>query len=228
MERVSLVHGKNPVLLVAPHGFDDSHTATLTEAAAIACNGNAVINRGWERADTVNVLTDKANCNNIKHANHNVVKDEFLDPVNRLASRIATKHRYALILHIHGCGNDIRKKCGEDVDVIIGWGDGNPKRPTSSNQTRNLFTYLCDMAKWMPVQAGTGSKFAAWDRNNLLQLWNNHYIYQALQLEFVTATRRNAQVAEATGQKLGNLINTFLSNRNYAIPSGYSYLRLNL
>jgi hypothetical protein len=62
MERVSITSGKQPILIVSPHGYknDDENTATVAEAIASVLNCYAVINRGWERADDVDIFNDKA------------------------------------------------------------------------------------------------------------------------------------------------------------------------
>lgn len=236
MERVSVIHGKNPVLLVAPHGFDDSYTDVMTEAAAKTCKGNAVINRAWERHPTVDVLKDKANCNNWKHVNHDVVKDEFLDPITAMETRFLRQQgvNKLYVFHIHGCGNDIRKKTGENLSVVIGYGEAEPgkRRLTCDKKTRDLFTWLMEQDKmWLPAQAGPGSKFAGWDTNNLLQMWKSSVpMVAALQLEFVTATRRTQADAETSGNYLGALINTLLAadGTSLAPPATYAYLRINV
>lgn len=232
MERVSVIHGKSPVLLVAPHGYDDTNTDILTEFAAKTCGGSAVINRGWERDDKVDVLNDKANCNKIQHAKHDVVKDEFYDPMIKMQKRIAGKHPKTYIFHIHGCGNDIRKKTGENLSVIIGWGAGDKPRPTCERKIRDLFTWLIEKDRlWLPAQAGPGSKFAAWDRNNLLQEWPMTIYYKtaAMQLEFVTSVRATKADAETSGNYLGDLINNLIkSDGVLEPPKTYTYFRVNL
>ncbi len=125
-ERVSVVHGKIPILLIAPHGYDDSYTDIMTEHAALSCQGNAVINRGWQRAPSVDIFNDKANCNSWNHCQHDVVKDEFYDPIVNMKHSLVQKHSHLYVFHIHGCGNHIRQQVGFNVDVIIGYGAGKP------------------------------------------------------------------------------------------------------
>jgi hypothetical protein len=230
-ERVSVVHGKNPVILIAPHGFDDTNTDIMTEYAALECGGNAVINRGWERDATVDVLNDKANCNNIKHAKHNVVKDEFYDPIIGMVNRLTTKNPKIYVFHVHGCGNDIRKKTGENLSVVMGCGDGKPQRITCKKSTRELFTWLIEKDMlWLPAIANAGSRFAGWDMNNLLQMWRPFYPrVSALQLEFVTAVRNSKADAEVSGRYLGDQINNLLASDGIlAPPPTYSYFKVNI
>ena len=80
-ERVGIIIGKNPVILVAPHGADDTNTDIITERVAKKADCYAVINRGFERADFVDVIKDKADCNKIDHCKQEVVYEEFLKPI---------------------------------------------------------------------------------------------------------------------------------------------------
>lgn len=234
MERVSIVHGKNPVILVAPHGYDDSFTATMAEAAAKECKGNAVLNWGWERAPKVDVLDDKANCNSLKHAQHDVVKDEFYDPIIKKANALQQKHPKVYVFHVHGCGNDIRKKTGENLSVVIGWGDGKPARPTATARMRDLFTFVVENDKlWTPAQAGKGSMFAGWNKDNLLQMWRQWKQsgnVDALQLEFITSLRKNKSEAQTSGTYLGSLISKFifLEESKFKTPKSFQFFRINI
>lgn len=225
MERVSVVHGKSPVILVAPHGYDDTYTDILAERAAEQCSGNAVINKGWQRHPTVDVLNDKANCNQIDHASHNVVKDEFFDPISKMEARLLAKHPKVYVFHIHGCGNDIRTKTGKNLGLVIGYGKGETgkSRPTCNTAIRDKFTYILEADKmWLPAVAAAGSRFGGWDRNNLLQMWQTSLgVTQAMQLEFVTALRRSKKDAEASGTYLGSVIHKFLT-LPLTVPQGYS------
>lgn len=203
-ERVSVIHGKNPVIFVAPHGFDDTHTDVMTEAAANACGGNAVINRGWERDTDVDVLRDKANCNKIAHATSWVVKDEFYDPIWKMYHRMVAKgHKKIYVFHIHGCGNNVLKK--ESVYCVIGWGDGEAgkRRPTATSAYKDYFASVLDGNGVRCGVAGAGSNFAAWDHQNLLQMWRGCGGVEALQLEYVTAARSSKASAATNGTSLG-------------------------
>lgn len=104
MERVSVIRGKAPVIVVAPHGFeqDDQNTALIAESIANEINCYAVINRGWERCLDIDVLNDKADCNNVYHCKEDVVREEFLEPIVRFKSRILYSHDEAFLIFIHG------------------------------------------------------------------------------------------------------------------------------
>ena len=77
MERVSVIEGKSPIIIVAPHGYkgDDENTDLIAEEIANALHCYAVINRGWERSDSVDFMKDKADCNNVYHCKEDVVRE---------------------------------------------------------------------------------------------------------------------------------------------------------
>lgn len=216
MERVSLVHGKNPVILIAPHGNTDTYTDILTKAAAIECKGNAIVNHAWERSAKVDILKSEANCNNINHATHDVVKDEFLDPIFQKEFQLIKKHGEIFVFHVHGCGNNIAQLSGiKDLSFVLGYGKGpdGKSRPVCDSYHRDLFSLHAMRCLWVPAHAEAGSRFAGWDSDNLLQVWRPYRQFKqvhAMQLEFLTKTRISKKVAEATGIKLGLVINGFL------------------
>ncbi len=92
-ERVTVIYGKKPFLLVAPHGADgdDINTAIIAEETALALGCNAVINRGFERSDNVDVDDDQANCNRVDHIIQPVVYDEFLKPIIKIKDKLNSK-----------------------------------------------------------------------------------------------------------------------------------------
>ena len=103
MEKVSVLEGTIPALIIAPHGFknDDLNTDLIAEEIATDLSAYAVINRGWERADKVDWFNDKADCNNLKHCHEDVVKDEFLLPIMRYVIQILKFSPYIYIFTIH-------------------------------------------------------------------------------------------------------------------------------
>jgi hypothetical protein len=213
MERVTTIRGSLPILFIAPHGFDDKHTDTLAEAAAEEIGAYAVINRGWERADKVDDLKSKANCNNIDHIYEDVVSDEFLDPIDRYYSQIVTKHGGMYYFVIHGCGN-----IGTDpnLSAILGYGDGNKPSLTCSLDMRCYFhNQIKSDGLWTIWHAGPGSKFSGWDRKNLNQFWRKHQEdadVLGFQLEFVTAVRKTKADAEMSGKYLGSVVNRMVKS----------------
>ena len=82
MERVSIIHGNKPILLIAPHGPEDRNTDTFTASAAKALGCSAVINRGFIKGPRVDVSHDIANCDHVSHCRSPVVYDEFMRPIH--------------------------------------------------------------------------------------------------------------------------------------------------
>lgn len=62
--RVSTITGTIPIILVAPHGPDDKNTDIIVENTAKLLGSYAVINKGFERSDVVDVSNDEADCKN--------------------------------------------------------------------------------------------------------------------------------------------------------------------
>lgn len=203
-ERVSTIIGKNPVILVAPHGADDINTDIIVEESAKLLNCFAVINRGFERSLDVDEENDKADCNKINHCKSDVVFDEFLKPILKFKDKIAqgsskfniqnnsTQHfpnfpnltygKYGSfnpvhIFYIHGCGNAIHKKANENVGLIIGYGLGTKKDSLTCDIWRkNLFVELYrHYLKNADVFEGRGGgKYAGRDSNNMNQYFRKH------------------------------------------------------
>ena len=129
MERVSVIEGSIPVIVVAPHGFhgDDENTDLIAETIASTIDAYAVINRGWERGDTVDSFKDWADCNNVYHCKEDVVREEFLEPIIRFKNKILKKEQLAYIFYIHGMGNRHRAVAKDPyLDAVLGYGAGKP------------------------------------------------------------------------------------------------------
>lgn len=229
MERVSIIEGIHPVILVAPHGaaMDDFNTDIITESAAEALNCYAVINRGWERAGQFDYFKDKANCNDVRHCHEDVVKDEFLDPIIRFKNRIRKKHNHVYVFTIHGVGEDIKTKANDDdIDMVIGYGAGTPASHTCKLWMKNFFIYLMRQVDIKAYSGKAGGQYAGWTKNNLNQLfckWPNYIddnIY-SMQLEFIRTLRDTKTDAEFTGNILAAVLEDFLSHGRWSAPEGF-------
>lgn len=239
-ERVYLRFGKQPVILVAPHGADDTHTATIAKKAAEIADGYAVVNQGFERANDVDVDNDKANCNRIDHLNEPVVYDEFLKPLVTLKERIKSKickgsnqwqmglgfgscatKKCILILHIHGAGNIVHQQANEPVELIVGYGLGKKKDSiTCAAWRKNLFVdrYRHVASDGDVFEASGGSNYAGRSANNLNQYFRKHdndRRVESLQLEFPYSSRKTKKAAELTAAKLSIVIETMLKHTSY-------------
>lgn len=227
-ERVSVREGILPMVIVAPHGYDDPQTDLIAETLAEKLDCYAVLNHGWERADVVDADIDKANCNSISQIHEDVVKDEFLDPVLRYMHRssktIAAYRagggwcaflRNPLMVTIHGAGNDIRNKAAKKVelDFILGTGAGNPARPSCQAWRKNALAWTL-INKGVHVWEGkAGGAFAAWGKDNLNQLFVHKYpnVGESLQIEIVRSPWRETPArATATGSILADAFKELL------------------
>ena len=229
MERVSIIEGVHPVILVAPHGAaaDDYNTDIITETCAQALNCYAVINRGWERAEEVDYFKDKANCNDVKHCLEDVVKDEFLDPIIRFKNRIRKKHSYAYMFTIHGVGNDIRSKANDaDINMVVGYGAGTPASHTCKMWMKDFFIYLMRQVDIKAYGGKAGGQYAGWAKNNLNQLFCKWPKYaddslHSMQLEFIRTIRDTKADAEFTGNILAVVLEDLLKHGKWTAPQGF-------
>jgi len=225
-ERVSIIEGKAPILLVAPHGAkcDDVNTDHVAEHAAGVLKCYAVINRGWERCEHVDYFSDKADCNNFSHMEE-VVKDEFLDPILRFRSRILKKHGGMLMFMIHGMSNDIRQKTGEgQLDMIIGYGAGTPASYSCELWRKDLFIFLMQQAGLTVWEGRAGGMMSGWTRNNMNQLFRKHYAdprVQSMQIEIVRDLRNDYSMAELTAEYLSAAMQDLIHYNAWNKPQGF-------
>lgn len=226
MERVSVIQGKKPVILVAPHCADDVNTEIVTEAAAKKLNCYAVINRGFNRSDTVDVNKDMANCNRVDHAKEPVVFEEFLKPIVKITTKLTkiSKDTYEMfepihIFHIHGCKNHEAMN-GERVGLVVGYGLGTQKNSFSCDEwLKNSFINyyrqcLAAVNTHIHVYSGKGGgKYAGRDSNNMNQYFRKHdktsYVH-SMQLEFPYNERKDSETAKNTGILLANAIELYM------------------
>jgi hypothetical protein len=234
MERVSIVNGKKPVLLVAPHGAtcDDLNTDIIAEHLAESINGYAVINRGWERAEEIDYKKDKANCNNTYHCHKDVIKEEFLDPILRFKNRILKKWERVLIVFLHGMSNDVQEQTGIDnLNYIIGWGRGKPDSLTCQKWIKDFIIYHLSVGDNSVVGEGrAGGNYAAWSKKNMAQLFRKWYPddeVDTIQIEIINKLRNTKLLAETTAQILALTIEELLdANSEWAMPHGFKIVKV--
>lgn len=237
MERVSVYrpqqvignsgYSSMPVTIVAPHGADDTNTATVAEAIIKKLGCGGVINRGWERADKYDYSEDKADCNRISHCLEDVVKDEFLDPfvgmINNWHNRSTNGLSY--VFQIHGVGNWVRSGQPK-LDAIIGFGDGDKPSFTCERWMVDEICFCLEAAGMESYVASSGSLFAGRSKDNLNQLFRRKQFrdqdVMSMQIEIVKELRKDIQVAQITGEVIAKAIATLVSHcdlqphRNYA------------
>jgi hypothetical protein len=194
MERVSLIEGDTPVLIVAPHGPDDTNTDYIAETVASEFGAYAVINRGFKRALTVDYWKDLANCNDVRHLHSDVVKEEFLDPVLKFTKKIEKKYgERPFVLILHGCSDIVRQIADdEDLDMIVGYGDGDPPSYSCTSRFKNAFVDNLKNEGFGVYEGKSGGNYAGRSKNNLNQLFNHWYQgfdVDSMQLEIVRELR---------------------------------------
>lgn len=217
--RVEIVPGNRsiPILMVVPHGFDDTNTDIVAESASKA-GIHAVINCGFQRSEHVDVDNDLADCNRIDHVRQPVVYDEFLKHILKICKTL----KYPTIFHIHGVGNSIHRIANREVGVIVGYGLGKEKDSlTCPIWKKNLFAHLWRELLPGEVFEGSGDgKYAGRSSNNLNQFFRKHFMdknVDSMQLEIPFTWRDTPDQALITGIKLGSL---FLNFSNHTFFDG--------
>lgn len=228
---IELITGKNPILLIAPHGIygDDDNTDKLTRKMAQRLNCYAVINGIYSRpvAATKNKpakVADKAalilNLNSISQITAHL-KDEFLDPIIKYTDEIKAINGSPLVVLIHGIENkNANNHYGKDTDIVIGIGLGHGSPDSLScdrklsdklqgllgkSGTKKIRTVYSD--NYLPT--APTSKYAGSDEDNLNQLFANEKskvrdtTVQSLQLEIRKAGfRDSAKNINSTAERL--------------------------
>lgn len=215
MERVRIHEGDTPVLLIAPHGPDDTNTDYIVESVAKEFGAFAVINKGWRKSKNVDFLKDLADCNDIRHLHSDVVKEEMLHPILRFTSRINRKYgEKALVLIIHGCSDSVRQKAEDEyLDIIVGHGAGDPPSYSCKRRFKNAFLYHLINEGFGVYQGKPGGKYSGKSKNNLNQLFSVHYPqYDAnsLQLELVRELRCDEEMISITIDGLISAIDSIM------------------
>jgi len=232
-ERVNIIHGSQPILLVAPHGPSDSNTSLITEMTAASTNAYAVINQGFERGENVDPDNDVADCNRVDHCQSEIVFDEFLKPLIKIKDKI-TKRRFStpnvpmvfkkklLVVYVHGAGDIVHKEANEPVDVIVGYGLGNNKDSlTCKLSTKNLFinTWRDFNDNGGEVYEGSGSgRYAGRSSNNMNQYFKQHELdhqVESIQLEFPYSMRKTESLATVTAMMLSLVLNEMMKIDSY-------------
>lgn len=222
MERVSIISGKLPIIVVAPHGYNqnDENTAIVAEQIAKNINAYGVINRGWERDNHVDYLRDKADCNNVNHCHEDVVREEFLEPILRYKNRILQTYDMVYVYYIHGMANRHRKLAGDDsLDVVIGYGAGSPNSYTCEIWQKDLFCHLLYEAGINAYEGKRGGPMSGWSRTNMNQLfrkWNFESNVCSMQIEIVHDLRNCKDMAILTAEYIASAMQDMLKVKSFS------------
>lgn len=191
------------MIIVAPHAPDDRNTGLMAERIADEFGAFAVINNGWRRCSSVDVYRDMANCNDIRHLHSEVVKEEFLEPVMRLKNKVRKKYdENAFVLILHGCSDKVRREAGdEDLDLIVGFGDGLNPSYSCDVRFKDAFVYNLANEGFGVYEGSKGGRYSGYSRNNLNQLfvrWYPDEYVNSLQLEIVSQLRTDKDLMDLT------------------------------
>lgn len=215
MERVSVIQSENdsmPILLIAPHGAsgDDEKTAELTEKLAEKLDCYAVINRGFERADKVDYFNDKADCNNVNHLQEDVIREEFLESVQKCVGRIHNEAMEANIFLIHGMANPKTEK----FDMVIGYGASESTHPSYSCDIwrKDAFLYTLSKNSVKAYVGKAGGRYSGARKSNLNQYyrsWEYSDMVHSMQIEIIKSLRED-EMLETTAHALSEAIEDYV------------------
>ena len=222
MERVSIIEGKIPVIIVAPHGYsgDDENTDIMADHIAKSIDAYAVINKGWERSETVDFMKDKADCNNVYHCLEDVVREEFLDPIIRFKNKILKTNPIVYIFYLHGMSNRHRKIAQDPLlDVVVGYGAGKPNSLSCDIWQKNLFLNYLNLNGITSYEGKAGGQMSGWSKNNLNQYfrkWDYDPNVSSMQIEVIYELRQDKDLAIITADYMATVIS------DTSVASGYT------
>jgi hypothetical protein len=216
--RVKVLTGSNPILIVAPHGGGptDLRSALIADIIAKETKAYAVINKGWERKPIPNFRLNQANCNDLDHCHQEPLFSEFLTPIDDFRAEITANHFRVYMFLIHGMDDQMRNYNG--VDVVIGYGAGTPSRHSCNICFKNRFISCLDLEAFTPAQGMSGGRLSAWDVSNLNQLYTTDPKVESVQVEIGLSLRKNNSIARKTAERLSEAIIRACDNSRF-VPS---------
>lgn len=210
MNRVNTKTGKLPVIIVAPHGNDDINTDIIADVIATELDAYSVINVGWKRAKKAILGENIANLNCIRHCK--LVK-EFLGPLQFYKNQIIKKFKQCHVFYVHGMSNKIRRVTGENVDIVVGYGAGEPPSYTCGLGYKNALITRFQQENLCTYQGKSGGRFSAWKSENLTQLFVDSDKVQSIQLEIVNLRRYDIDTAIRTAHTMAKALDKFLHQK---------------
>jgi hypothetical protein len=226
-ERVSIIEGSNPIIVIAPHGYngDDENTGLIARRIATTIDCYAVINNGWERAENVDIFHDKADCNNTVHCHEDVVKEEFLDPIFKFVNRNVNYNKIIYTFYIHGMANHHRNNISNSkLDIVLGYGAGTNDSFSIEPWRKDLFAWLLHEAGFNVFEGKQGGQFSGWAKSNMNQLFRKWYLtprVHSLQIEIVKEFREKT-TADLTSEYLAAAMESMLSAGAFIKPQGFN------
>jgi len=196
--------GESNILIMAPHGWsgklngkkaaDDELTAEIAALTATRSNGTSLVNTVYrkprkivnentgkiaeEKADKAKKIVNAARVNQAKK----FLFHEFYQPILDRVDDIKEKFGKALVVWVHGIGNENIKEEAEqmgldqDLDILIGIGQGQPDRFTAREETAEQLINLLEQNEEAPVNAclaSRGSRYCGQHKNIMNQMFLN-------------------------------------------------------
>ena len=222
-KEIRFLEGKNNIIAIAPHEptTNDENVNAIVEKLHSELGCYAVINEKY--------LRNEINLNDISDVIKKGIESEFLEPIKKFKDSIIKRGLSPLVVLIHG-GKDVNMDTsgGEDVQILIGCGQGDnkdpkkPHRPTLSSSDYFKLEKALASVNLIPICAPTDSRYCARDKDNLNQLfkfkdWKNYYDpkVRSVQLEIRKhGFRRDPVEAGQTGEKLSRALQPFIEAEN--------------
>lgn len=227
-ERVTAIRGKQPILIVAPYGADDKNTDVLANSMSDMLEGYAVINNGWKRGAVVDYKNEIADCNRYSHFSSYVVKEEFLNPINRFKKEILEKHKYMLLFCICGLKNRVRAVMNDaKLAYVIGW--GQPGQYTCQAWIKDYMLYDLGVRdkQYNAYEGKEGGAFTGCG-GTVIQLYNDiDSRVDAMQISVIDALKQSKASAGVTAQVLSIVIGDLMERSSgWNPPRSFKTLKI--
>jgi DNA repair photolyase len=217
--------GNCNILVIAPHGHprDDVGTYKLARKIANEMDCYAVVNEKYRKPENIKAwespspdhVVDLNLSAEIKKSPGAVT--DFHDPIINFKQQILKKYGSLLILHVHGIGNENRKKVAEllpsykknreDLHVLIGYGQRKNDVSRITADIGNFVSPLRDELRRQNINSAVAPEDPIKDKNGENQRYCgndpgrlNQYLFgknkniQSLQLEFKKSGFRNNNI----------------------------------
>lgn len=203
-QRVSIIEGRKPIIIIAPYGANHKNTDTLVELLAKRTNSFGIINWGWQRSPVVDFKKDLADCGHISQLHQNILYDEFLDPIIRFKNRISRFHQ---IIHMFIITGHIGNSAPGGVDIVVGYGKNASY--TCEEWRKNLLMYLAHKESITMYEAKSTSFLSAVQKNHINQLfrsWYPDHHVQSMQLDIASELTKTKDDVEILVEFLGSVM----------------------
>ena len=236
VSRIETIPGREPVIAVAPHGFqgdvrrdlraNDEKTGDLARELATRFGWYAVINEKYKKTgkgQQPDVARGIVNLNSLAQVETHV-KDEFLGRILAFKEEIVSAHGRLMVVHLHGIGRRsietyLETHGGEPAtSIFIGFGQALPglERLTADEPTVDRFIRHLARDRDHPLHAVKTDpeyrNYRGWSTDNLNQLFRRHPYrderVRSMQLELAYTGVRDDEHLIATAQTFAHSMQT--------------------